>query len=83
MLAAAASGELHTEQMDVETAFLYAEVEEEVFSGITEGMFRPEMPRKVLRLPQAIFPYLTYIAGFGTIDIVGSDLRGGSFGNIR
>ena len=69
--------------MDVTPAFLYAEVEEEVYSEITEGMFRPEMPGKVLRLLQAIFPYLTHIAGFGTIDIVGSDLRGGSFGNIR
>ena len=48
--------------MDVTPAFLYAEVEEEVYSEITEGMFRPEMPGKVLRLLQAIFQYLTHIA---------------------
>ena len=39
MLGAAASGELHTDQRDITPAFLYAEVEEEMSSEVTEGMF--------------------------------------------
>ena len=50
MIAAAASEELHMEQMDVTTAFLYAALEEEVYSEIPEGMFATEIPGKVLRL---------------------------------
>ena len=45
----AAAGELHMEQMDVTTAFLYAKLEGEVYLEIPMGMFAAEMPRKVLR----------------------------------
>lgn len=55
MVAAAASGELQMEQMDVTTAFLYAVLEEEVYLEIPEGMFDTEMPGKVLRLLKALY----------------------------
>ena len=55
MTAAAASGEMHMEQMDVTTAFLYADLEEEVYLEIQEGMFEEELARKVLRLLKALY----------------------------
>ena len=55
MVAAAASGGLHMEQMDVTTAFLYATLEEEVYLEIPEGMFAAEMSGKVLRLLKALY----------------------------
>ena len=56
MLAEAASKDLETAQMDVTTAFLYVELDEEVYSEIPEGMFGEEdMSRKVLLLLKAIF----------------------------
>lgn len=55
MIAAAASEELHMEQMDVTTAFLYAALEEEVYLEIPEGMFATELPGKVLRLLKALY----------------------------
>ena len=55
MTAAAASGELHMEQMDVTTAFLYADLEEEVYLEIPEGMFEEELAGKVLRLLKALY----------------------------
>ena len=44
MIAAAASGELHMEQLDVTTTFLYANLEEEVYMEIPEGMFAEKLP---------------------------------------
>ena len=55
MLAAAASEGMHMEQLDVTTTFLYANLEEEVYLEIPEGMFAEEMPRKVLRLFKALY----------------------------
>ena len=55
MLAAAASEGQHMEQMDVTTAFLYAELREEVYLEIPEGMFEEEMHGKVLRLYKALY----------------------------
>ena len=55
MVAAAASGGLHMEQMDVTTAFLYATLEEEVYLEIPEGRFAAEMSGKVLRLLKALY----------------------------
>ena len=56
MLAAAAANGWHMEQMDVTTAFLYAELEEEVYLEISEGMFEgQDMSGKVLRLWQAVY----------------------------
>ena len=54
MVAAAASEELHMEQLDVTTAFLYVELEEEVYLEIPEGMFEEKLPGKVLRLQKAL-----------------------------
>ena len=51
MLAAASANAWHMEQMDVTTAFLYADLEEEVYMELSEGMFEGKnMTRKVLRL---------------------------------
>ena len=42
MLAEAAAKDMQTAQMDVTTAFLYADLDEEVFMEIPEGMFGEE-----------------------------------------
>ena len=55
MIAAAASGGLHMEQLDVTTTFLYADLEEEVYLEIPEGMFEEDMTGKVLRLLKALY----------------------------
>ena len=56
MLAEAASKDLETSQMDVTTAFLYAELDEEVYTEIPEGMFGEEdMSGKVLLLLKALY----------------------------
>ena len=55
MLAVAASEGMHMEQLDVATTFLYANLEEEVYLEIPEGMFGEEMPEKVLRLFKALY----------------------------
>ena len=56
MLAAAAANGWHMEQMDVTTAFLYAELEEEVYLESPEGMFEDQdMSGKVLRLWRALY----------------------------
>ena len=55
MMAAAASDGLHMEQLDVTTAFLYADLEEEVYLEIPQGMFEEEMPGMVLRLLKALY----------------------------
>ena len=55
MTAATASRNMHMEQMDVTTAFLYADVEEEVYLEIPEGMFDVDMAGKVLRLLKALY----------------------------
>ena len=57
MVATATSGELHMEQMDVTTAFIYAKLEEEVYLEIPEGMLETEMPGKVLRLLKALYGF--------------------------
>ena len=43
MIAATASEGMQLEQMDVTTAFLYADLEEEVYLEIPEGMFEEDM----------------------------------------
>ena len=55
MLAAAVSEGMHMEQLDVTTAFLYANLEEEVYLEISKGMFGDAMPGKVLRLFKALY----------------------------
>ena len=55
MMAAAASDGLYMEQLDVTTAFLYADLKEEVYLEISEGMFAEAMPGKVLRLLKALY----------------------------
>ena len=54
MVTAASSGGMHMEQLDVTTAFLYANLNEEVYLEIPEGMFDEPMPGKVLRLRKAL-----------------------------
>ena len=55
-MAEAAAEDLHTTQMDVTTAFLYADLEEEVYLEIPEGMFDDaNMEGKVLRLWKALY----------------------------
>lgn len=57
MMAMAASNGWHMEQMDVTTSFLYADLVEEIYLEIPEGMF-PEsagMEGKVLRLWKALY----------------------------
>ena len=55
MLAVAASEGQHMEQMDVTTAFLYTDLQEEVYLEIPEGMFDEDMGGKVLRLYKALY----------------------------
>ena len=55
ILAEAAAKGLHTAQMDVTTAFLYADLEAKVYMEIPEGMFDQAMPGKVLRLLKALY----------------------------
>ena len=55
MCAATASEGMIMEQMDVTTAFLYADLEEEVYMEIPEGMFEEDMTGKVLRLKKALY----------------------------
>ena len=55
MTAAATSGDMHMQQMDVTTAFLYADLEGEVYLEIPEGMFEADMAGKVLRLLKALY----------------------------
>ena len=55
MLAAIASEWMHMEQLDVTTTFLYANLEEEVYLEILEGMFDEELPGKVVRLFKALY----------------------------
>ena len=55
MLAVAASEGMHMEQLDVTTTFLYANLEEEVYLEIPEGMFGEKMSGKVLRLFKALY----------------------------
>ena len=55
MVAAAAAGGMHTHQMDVTTAFLYASLDEEVYMELMEGMDGYGEPGKVARLWKAIY----------------------------
>ena len=55
MLAEAAAHNLHTVQMDVTTAFLYEDLQEEVYLEIREGMFGEPMQGKVIRLCKALY----------------------------
>ena len=55
MVAAAALGNMHTHQMDVTTAFLYASLDEEVYMELLEGMEGYGTPGKVARLWKAIY----------------------------
>ena len=55
LVAAAAVGNMHTQQMDVTTAFLYASLEEEVYMELLEGMDGYGTPGKVARLWKAIY----------------------------
>ena len=55
-MAAAAANGWHMEQMDVTTAFLYGDLEEEVYMELPEGMFEgKDMTGKVLRLWRALY----------------------------
>ena len=55
MLAEVAAEGLHRAQMDVTTAFLYADLEEEVYMEIPDRMFDQPMLGKVLRLLKALY----------------------------
>ena len=55
MVAAAAAGDMHTHQMDVTTAFLYASLDEEVYMELMKGMEGYGTPGKVARLWKAIY----------------------------
>ena len=55
MVAAAAAEGLHTHQMDVTTAFLYASLNEEVYMELMEGMEGYGTPGKVARLWKALY----------------------------
>ena len=56
MLAEAATHDLHTAQMDVTTTFLHADLQEEVYPEIPEGMFGDKnMAGKFLRLWKALY----------------------------
>ena len=55
MVAAAAADGLHTHQMDVTTAFLYASLDEEVYMELMEGMEGYGIPGKVARLWKALY----------------------------
>ena len=55
MVAAAAADNMHTHQMDVTTAFLYASLEEEVYMELMEGMEGYGTPGKMARLWRAIY----------------------------
>ena len=55
MVAAAAADDMHTHQMDVTTAFLYASLDEEVYMELMEGMEGYGEPGKVARLWKAIY----------------------------
>ena len=55
MVAVAAADYMHTHQMDVTTAFLYASLEEEVYMELIEGMDGYGTPSKVARLWRAIY----------------------------
>ena len=50
MVAAAAVGNMHTHQMDVTTTFLYASLDEVVYTELLEGMEGYGTPGKVARL---------------------------------
>ena len=54
MLAEVVAEGLHTAQMDVTTAFLYADLEEEVYMEIPDGMFDQPMPSKAICLLEAL-----------------------------
>ena len=55
MVAAGAADDLHTHQMDVTTAFLYASLDEDVYMELMEGMDGYGTPGKVARLWKAIY----------------------------
>ena len=55
MVATAAADGLHTHQMDVTTAFLYASLDEIVYMELMEGMDGYGTPGKVARLWKAIY----------------------------
>ena len=55
MMAADAADGMHTHQMDMTTAFLYASLDEEVYMKLMEGMEGYGTPRKVARLWRAIY----------------------------
>ena len=55
MVAASAAAGMHTHQMDVTTAFLYASLDEEVYMELMEGMDGFGEPGKVARLWKAIY----------------------------
>ena len=55
MVAAAATSGMHTHQMDVTTAFLYASLDEEVYMELMEGMDGFGESGKVARLWKAIY----------------------------
>ena len=55
MTTTAESQNMLIEQMGVTTSFLYADLEEEVYLEILEGMFDEDMTGKVLRLRKALY----------------------------
>ena len=57
MTAAATSRNMHMEQMDVTTAFPYADLEEEVYLELPEEVFDVDMAGKVLRLIKALYGF--------------------------
>ena len=56
MFAMATTLDLHTAQLDVETAFLYGELKEEIYMHLPEGYFHQERRLgKVCRLKRSIY----------------------------
>ena len=55
LLALAASYGLHVQQMDVKTAFLYEELEEEIYMEQPDGFVVPGKENKVCRLIKSLY----------------------------